>query len=292
VADEASREKPVTRFSVRSQYETVCIYSLSDGTQRVIGSFWGSPLATAISDDEVWAIAVGKGTISCRIEDVMASEKPGSREIWTQGQTYDGIWFLDVKSLGGPVFLLTSRSPEQVVREYILNAENRTLVVECEWKDTERIEFIKERTAQFDSFRGHQLQRVEVTDDHFVFDFGLPDLFIRVATSAAVSIWAGPTVNIDTSDHRPNSELHGFLQTFAGKEATAYPPHDGGLSIYTVRAEGPATPGVEIPHYIHGHYISVHPSTEPGAWSIVTPHGNIDSSVFPFSLKAPEGRDL
>jgi hypothetical protein len=158
------------------------------------------------------------------------------------------------------------------------------LVVEREWKDTKRLEFIRERTAQLDSFRGHQLQRVEVTDDHFVFDFGLPDVFIRVATSATVSITGGPSLNIDTSDHRPNSGLHGFLQTFAGKEATVGPSHDGGLSIYAYRAEGP--PKVET------HYIYVHPSTEPGAWSIVTPHGNIDSPVIPFSLKPPEGRDL
>jgi hypothetical protein len=86
---------------VRSQHETVYIYSLSDGTQRTIGDFWGSPLDTAISDDGVWAIAVGKGTVSCRIEDVMATEKPGRKEVWAQGQTYDGIWFHEVKSLGG-----------------------------------------------------------------------------------------------------------------------------------------------------------------------------------------------
>lgn len=152
------------RYIVFGQYEGIWLQGAGVPGTVIVGDFMGAPSGATISADEEWLVSAGNGFVAYRLRPpwvnfptaaaaLWSAERarlgPGGEQWWEAGRGQkdkvtpqgDTLWIARVQALSGHQFLLTTacnhRQPDgdYQVRELILDADRRTLLLQREWRE-------------------------------------------------------------------------------------------------------------------------------------------------------------
>ena len=150
--DDTLAESP--NFEVRSSFETVHLRR-SDGTDTVIGHFWGDPECGLIDRDEKWCVVGGCGLIVYWLRNPYREfEYHTSTDQWSEfGRQPDDIWWVGELEQTGEedVRLVVGDDPNAT--RYDLNVRSMRIKEVCEVLPQIRVRRVYHDASQRDGLR-------------------------------------------------------------------------------------------------------------------------------------------